>query len=147
MDPLPNVALRAIGPEYRSGAYVAVLVDTERLKPTELVHEDRVRKLMTKIRKHGIWRVPILVEATVHAIMDGHHRYTAACRLGLRRVPAVVLAYGDPRLTLASWNGETYRPEDVIEAARTGRTMPQKSTRHILEPGLASVRVTLDALA
>lgn len=147
MDPLPKAVLSAIGSEFRSGAYVAVLVDTERLKPTELVHEDRVRKLMTKIRKGGIWRVPILVEATVHAIMDGHHRYTAACRLGLKRVPAVVLTYGDPRLTLSSWNGESYRPEDVIEAARTGRTMPQKSTRHILEPGLSTVRVELDALA
>lgn len=147
MEPLPTVSSSAAGSEHRSGAYVAVLVDTERLRPTELVHEDRVRKLMTKIRKGGIWRVPILVEATVHAIMDGHHRYTAACRLGLRRVPAVVLAYGDPRLTLGSWNGETYRPEDVIEAARTGRTMPQKSTRHILDPGLGIVRVTLDRLA
>jgi hypothetical protein len=146
MDPLPHAALSANGSEFRSGAYVAVLVDTARLKPTELVHEDRVRKLMTKIRKHGIWRVPILVEATVHAIMDGHHRYTAACRLGLKRVPAVVLAYGDPRLTLTSWNGETYAPEDVIEAACSGRTMPQKSTRHILEPGLNAVRITLDTL-
>lgn len=147
---MTELAIFATGvraPAVSAGGYAVVLVDTDRLKPTELVHEERVRKLMTKIRKHGIWRVPILVEATVHAIMDGHHRYTAACRLGLKRVPAVVLAYGDPRLTLTSWNGETYVPDDVIEAARSGRTMPQKSTRHILEPGLSTVRYTLDALA
>jgi hypothetical protein len=146
MNQLAYIGLRSESSELWAGGYAALLVDTERLKPTELVHEDRVRALMAKIRKCGVWRVPILVEATVHAIMDGHHRWTAAHRLGLRRIPAVVLAYGDPRLTLTSWNGEAYTPDDVIEAARSGRTMPQKSTRHILTPGVGTVRVGLEHL-
>jgi len=146
MNQLANVALRPQGRDFQAGVYTAVLLDTDRLKPTELVHEDRVRALMTKIRKAGIWRAPILVEATIEAILDGHHRWTAARRLGLRWVPAIVLTYGDPRLTLSSWNGEIYRPEDVIAAARSGRTMPPKSTRHILEPGVGTVRVALEQL-
>lgn len=146
MNQLANVALLPQGRDFQAGVYTAVLLDTDRLKPTELVYEDRVRVLMTKIRRSGIWRVPILVEATAHAIMDGHHRWTAARRLGLRRVPAILLTYGDPRLTLTSWNGETYTPDDVIAAARFGRAMPQKSTRHILRPGVGTVRVALEQL-
>lgn len=141
-----NVALRTPDWDFRAGTYAAVLVDIERLKPTELVHEDRVWRLMRKIRDGGVWRVPILVEATAQAIMDGHHRWTAACRLGLKRVPAVVLAYGDPRLTLSSWNANSYTPEDVIRAAHSGEPMPQKSTRHILQPGVGVVRVPLSQL-
>ncbi|MEZ5925806.1 MAG: ParB N-terminal domain-containing protein [Hyphomicrobiaceae bacterium] len=131
---------------FRAGSYAAVLVDADRLRPTELVHDSRVDKLIGKILADGFWRVPILVEATVGAIMDGHHRWTVAQRLGLKRLPAVVLTYNDPRLTLTSWNGETYTPDDVIAAARSGRAMPQKSTRHILEPGVGTVSVALASL-
>ena len=146
MTEYANVALRAPAWDFWAGDYTAVLVDIERLKPTELVHEDRVWRLMRKIRDGGIWRVPILVEATAQAIMDGHHRWTAARRLGLKRVPAVVLTYGDPRLTLSSWNANSYSPDDVIRAAQTGVPMPQKSTRHILRPGVGIVRVPLSKL-
>lgn len=146
MTQLASVAFRPQTRELRAGAYAAVLVDTERLMPTEQVHEDRVGRLMRKIRNAGVWRVPILVEATANAIMDGHHRWTVARRLGLKCVPAVVLTYGDPRLTLSSWTSETYTPDDVIFAARSGRPMPQKSTRHILHPGIGTVRVALSEL-
>ena len=129
-----------------AGGYVAVLADTERLKPTEQVFDDRVWQLVCKIRRGGVWRVPILVEATTQAIMDGHHRWTAARQLGLKRVPAILLSYGDPRLTLSSWNGQTYTPEDVFRAALTGEPMQQKSTRHILDPGVGAVRVPLSRL-
>jgi ParB-like chromosome segregation protein Spo0J len=138
--------VRSHSGELQAGAYAVVLVDADRLKPTERVYEERVWRLMRKIRNAGVWRVPILVEATANAIMDGHHRWTAAQRLGLKRLPAVVLTYGDPRLTLTSWTGATYTPDDVILAARSGRPMPQKSTRHILEPGISTVRVALSAL-
>ena len=146
MTQLALVAKRPLTWELRAGDYSAVLLETDRLRPTERVHEERVWRLTRKIRDSGVWRVPILVEATTHAIMDGHHRWTAAQRLGLRRVPAVVLSYGDPRLTLSSWNGVCYTPEDVIVAARNGEPMPQKSTRHILQPSVGTVRVALSQL-
>lgn len=146
MTQFANLALHTPDWDFRAGAYAATLVDIERLKPTELVIDDRVSCLVRKIRNSGLWRVPILVEATAQAIMDGHHRWTAARRLGLKRVPAVVLTYGDPRLTLSSWNGNSYTPHDVIRAARTGVPMPQKSTRHILQPGVGVIRVPLSHL-
>jgi ParB-like chromosome segregation protein Spo0J len=127
-------------------AYTITLIDTARLRPTEQVEPARVAALVAELAADACQRLPILVEETSLAILDGHHRFRAAQALGLARIAAILIGYGDPRLTLASWTAREFVPEDVIAAARTGRLLPQKSTRHILAPAAADIAVPLDLL-
>lgn len=114
--------------------YDIAILDIARLRPTEEVDAARVEALMRELAAADTQQVPILVERETLAILDGHHRYCAAIRMGLARIAAIAIGYDDPRLTLASWSERRFSPDEVLDAARTGRLFPKKSTRHILTP-------------
>jgi hypothetical protein len=126
--------------------YDITLIEIARLKPTEMVDAAHVERLVRQIRSDGRLYQPVLVERGSLAILDGHHRWHAATRLGLARIPAILLAYGDPRLTLASWTSRVYCHDDVIRAAMTRQLMPPKSTRHLLDPPPPPMPVALESL-
>jgi L-serine kinase (ADP) len=126
--------------------YDITILDIARLKPTEEVDAARVDGLVGELAEAGAQQVPILVERDSLAILDGHHRYVAAKRLGLPRIAAIAIAYDDPRLTLASWSERPFTRADVLCAAETGRLFPKKSTRHILKPEPAPSPVPLSVL-
>lgn len=114
--------------------YTCEPVEIARLRPTEMVDAAHVRALVEDMRRDGVQRRPVLVERRSLAILDGHHRYHAAKALGLAYVNAVLIDYEDPRLTLASWTGRDFTPDEVRAAAASGELLPAKSTRHILTP-------------
>jgi L-serine kinase (ADP) len=114
--------------------YDITLIEIARLRPTEEVDAAHVARLATDLQRDGCLRQPILVERTSLAILDGHHRYHAAMRLGLSRIAAILISYGDPRLSLLSWSARQFTPEEVIRAAESGKPLPRKSTRHVLTP-------------
>ena len=106
-----------------------------------------IAALVDDIRSAGELRQPILVEAESFAILDGHHRYHAARALGLKRLPAIVISYADPRLSLGSWSERTWSREEVIAAAMLGRSCcRRKSTRHCLTPEPQTTPTALHAL-
>jgi len=53
----------------------------------------RVNWLLEKIKKEGIWSEPIKVEKSKMLVMDGHHRFEVAKKLGLRIIPAELFSY------------------------------------------------------
>ena len=114
-----------------------------KLRPTEKVDLGHVREIAEAIQRDGVFRRPVLVEWSSFAILDGHHRFQAAVALGLGFIPAVLIDYGDPRLTLASWTERQFRPEEVLQAAASGKLLPPKSTRHILTPPIEEMPVPL----
>ena len=99
--------------------YDITLIEIARLRPTEEVDAAHVARLATDLQRDGCLRQPILVERTSLAILDGHHRYHAAMRLGLSRIAAILISYGDPRLSLLSWSARQFTPEEVIRAAES----------------------------
>jgi len=127
--------------------YDITLIEIARLRPTEEVDAAQVARLATDLKRDGCLRQPILVERTSLAILDGHHRYHAAMRLGLSRIAAILISYGDPRLSLLSWSARQFTPEEVIRAAETGKPLPRKSTRHVLTPPARDGVYTLAGLS
>jgi ParB-like chromosome segregation protein Spo0J len=126
--------------------YTCQLVEIARLRPTEMVDAAHVRALAGEMRRDGIQRRPVLVERGSLAILDGHHRFRAAQMLGLSRVSAVLIGYDDPRLTLSSWTDRAFTREDVHAAAESGVLLPAKSTRHLLDPPLPEMPVSVKEL-
>ena len=114
------------------------------LRPHEKYDPDRARALAAEMEASGLWTAPLLIEREHRIILDGHHRWEAAKRLGLRTVPAVLIAYDDPRLSLTAWRlGERWLRRDVIARALSGHLCPIKTTRHTLLPALETIAVRL----
>jgi len=121
------------------------LVSPESLIPTEDVDPERVIELQAQILRQGIWTVPITIEKDALFVMDGHHRLTVARRLRLAFIPVVPLDYTVVRLE--SWRPDlTITPACIFAMARSGRTFPCKTTRHIVDQGLPSCSLSLEAL-
>lgn len=94
-------------------SFNVVLLDPQRLLPTEEFIEERVIQIEQDIIREGRWLKPILVERTSLIIMDGHHRREFARRHSLRRVPCLLLDYS--QVELSSWRDEfDLHPEEVI---------------------------------
>lgn len=123
------------------------LVETASLKPHELHDHIHAAALCMQIRAADLWTTPIIVDDVSRVILDGHHRFAVAKILGLHFIPAMLIDYADPRISVDSWrDGVTVTHEGVLHAGRTGRLLPQKTSRHRLGDGLPDCAVALSAL-
>lgn len=100
----------------------------------ERADERAVARLVREIETKKVFVDPIWVDRATGTILNGHHRYRAAKRLGARRIPAYLFEYlDDPSISLDRWApGPPIRKEEVLAAAREGRLFPVKTTRHRL---------------
>lgn len=127
--------------------YAVTLKDTGFFLPSEEVIDADVAALAERIAQMDRWTTPISVEARTGIIMDGNHRWLAAKRLGLGRVPCFLLDYADPRVSVFEW--ESGRPFDlasIFDIARTRQVFPYKTTRHLFAPPLPRCDVPLSQL-
>lgn len=92
----------------------------------------RVSEVIDLILERQAWTQPICVDSETLAVLDGHHRLTAAIQLGLARVP--VRMYDYATVQLGSWRPEIGPTrEEVLRRALEGRLYPPKTTRHTFE--------------
>jgi len=103
--------------------------DVDRLQPHEQVLPHHVDELTEQIRDARI-RAPILADQDHGVILDGHHRYAAARRLGIDRVPVLSVPYFSPIVTVTGYNDRTVSKDTVITAGLTGAVLAPKSTQH-----------------
>lgn len=138
-------------PEERAlGDYRISFVDVDSLRPHERIRPKRVAKTLAKIIRRGFFHKPVLVDRRSGTILDGHHKWTAARALGLRRLPAVLVDYlRDERIILTAWEPDRtprLRKADVVAHGRNGVPFPPKTSRHVLPAPLPRIRVPLGAL-
>ena len=69
------------------------LLNLREIRETEEHSAGDVCSLAESIVNLGFWTIPIAVENSTFAIMDGHHRFNAAKMMGLKRVPCVLMDY------------------------------------------------------
>ncbi|MGQ0537271.1 MAG: ParB N-terminal domain-containing protein, partial [Methanobacteriota archaeon] len=115
-----------MAPEFR-------LVPVRELHPHEEVEPGRADALAKVLARQGRVDQPIVVDRATLVILDGHHRYEAVRALGLRLVPAYLVDYQDPRITVRSWRANRMPPSraEVVAQALAGRRYPPKTTRHV----------------
>ena len=115
--------------------YRLELVNIEKIQVTEEHIPDRVEWLVDKIRTEALWRVPLLLEENSYAIMDGHHRFEVAKRLGLKRVPSVMLNYDSPSVHVTSWRDDFEINKNIVkDYIKNKKIFPHKTTKHIIFP-------------
>lgn len=123
------------------------LMNLDDLIETEEHYNDDCMFLAKKIKKENYWTVPIVIEVNTNAIMDGHHRFNAAKKLGLSRVPCVVKDYKKNDVKLFSWKKDikiTYW--DIYNIIKNKKKFPPKTTRHVFNPPIKETKIPLELL-
>ena len=123
------------------------LLDLSEICETEEHSSDDVCSLTESILNSGFWTIPIAVEYSTFAIMDGHHRFNAAKKMGLKKIPCVLMDYKKSGVTLQSWRPEIgVSVTDIFFMISKSRKYPLKTTRHIFNPSVDEVNIPLDLL-
>ena len=126
------------------------LVDLSLLRPHEETYNWRVEEMFTKIQSNGFFHKPLLVDSVTKTILDGHHRYEASLRLGLNRVPAILIDYeNDHRIEVGAWPPaplNSVTKELVIETSMQNRLMKPKSSKHTTKFEIPRLRIPLTEL-
>ena len=81
-----------------------ILVPVAWLKPHEEIKERNRDKLLEMTKRWGWLHQTAPCRQKDGTILDGHHRHSIACLLGLKRVPALCVDYlADEGIHLSVW--------------------------------------------
>jgi len=126
-----------------------VLVDIGSLKGHEEVIPNNLAKREKKLLSKGFYK-PIIVDRSSMVILDGHHKWTAAGRLGLSRVPVIMVDYLDDEGVLVDvWPNcgrDSITKNEVLDMGSSGDVFPPKTSRHTLPFEIPSISVPLGEL-
>jgi len=126
------------------------LVTLSWLKPHEEVKPKNVDVLHEMTLRWNAYTKPLLVDRETGTILDGHHRYHVAMRIGLSRIPAILVNYmSDDGIELDVWPASELRTltkQQIIEKALSGDVFPPKTSRHRFSDHMPPIAVPLDVL-
>ena len=126
------------------------LLPIDSLLPHEQVIEKKVVQLLEVTLKWGCYTKPVIVDGKSGVLLDGHHRHQVGLRLGLRRLPAVVVDYlDDDDITVSLWPAselESISKQDVLAMGLSDEVYPPKTSRHTFADHLPPISVTLEQL-
>lgn len=127
--------------------YTLDLVAVDSIVETEEHIPDRVEWLLDKINREKVWRIPIILERNTLAVMDGHHRLNVAKKMGLSRIPAILMDYYSDNIIVTSWRDDVYIDKEVvIEYISKKKKFPHKTTKHIIYPQPEEVEIPVSFL-
>jgi len=118
-------------------AYIGPL-SIESIRPHELFLDDHVREIVEDIRKSGVVRRPLIVDASTMTLLDGVHRLEALRRLGASLAPVIAVDYS--QVEVEGWAREYELSLDALSAIK--RLAPVS----VRERADGSVIVTLEGL-
>ena len=126
------------------------LVPLEWLKPHERIKERNRNKLLDMTKRWNGYTKPLIVDKRTGAILDGHHRFSIAALLELKRLPVICVDYlADENITVETWPGsgrDELTKDEVIEMSLSGELFPPKTSRHTIADHLPPIFVSLDEL-
>ncbi len=126
------------------------LLPIDSLLPHEQVIEEKVVQLLEVTLQWGCYTKPVIVDGNSGVLLDGHHRHQVGLRLGLRRLPAVVVDYlDDDDITVSAWPSsglESISKQDVLAMGLSDEVYPPKTSRHSLADHLPPISVSLEQL-
>jgi hypothetical protein len=125
----------------------SILKNLDQITETEEHDPTRAQRLANEIIEKGYWTIPIALEFSTSAIMDGHHRYNAAKLLKLKKVPCLLMDYRNSGISLRSWTHEwDANVEDIFNTIKKNKKFPYKTTRHIFSPAITEINFPVSLL-
>ncbi|MDR1553574.1 MAG: NTP transferase domain-containing protein [Prevotellaceae bacterium] len=121
------------------------LIETATMKGIEAYSDERVQELIDKIKTEKRWTVPVIIENKHHLVLDGQHRLEASKRMGIKKIPAIIVNYSDVQV----W---TLRKEEKVSIKRVfnrvlkGDIYPYKTVKHKFNFKIPQVEFSLVSL-
>jgi len=78
-------------------------IDIDLLKPHEALDPLELKLLIESINEKGVFYKPMLVDKKSFVILDGHHRWAGLKKMGIKKVPCILLDYFDDEIKLYTW--------------------------------------------
>lgn len=123
------------------------LVASTRLRVHERINEAHLQKLLKQIERDGFIDEPLIVDENTLIILDGHHRFTAAQRLGLKLLPVCFVDYRCNSIKVFAWRaGERVTKATVIRAGLQGKLLKPKTSRHLICDKPCGLKISLSLL-
>jgi len=120
-----------------------VLLRLEELKEHEQIEPIYLEKMKKQIQHDGILKKPIIVDKNTKIILDGHFRFNALKQLGYTRIPIFSVDYNSSNIMVTAWrDGEIVTKEDVIIAGLTGKKLPPKTSKHMLNSSNYKIHIS-----
>ena len=111
-----------------------IFINIDELKEHEEIRPEYLEALKNEILSDGILKMPIAVDKKTYIILDGHHRLHALRRIGCKKIPVILFDYLSPQIkVLPQREGEQVTKAMVIQTALSGRRMPPKTSKHMIE--------------
>lgn len=125
------------------------MLEIRKLHGHELLRPSLLESLFEEIKRDTYLKKPILVADEYFVVLDGHHRLEALRLLGCRLIPAYVVNYFSPVVSVTTWPGaivSEVTKEEVIRRGLTDDCFPPKTTRHTLNIQLEARPTDLEDL-
>ncbi len=104
----------------------------QHLLPHEEVSAEHLQELLEQLRRDRILRRAIIADTQSKVILDGHHRWHAAKRLGLKRIPVFFVDLWSEDIIVEPFRSDIpVSKKLVIERGTSGTLLPWKTTRHV----------------
>jgi len=114
------------------------------LYPIEGYIEELIPKIKNSVINNGYWMKAIKIESN-NRILDGHHRFEIAKRLGLKRIPIVIFDYN--QIKMWSLRDElVITKEDVYRNSIKGILYPNKTVKHEFPDVSCKCKIKLEEL-
>lgn len=122
------------------------MADISQLRGIEEYGDERVETLRREIMDSGVWTVPVIVAKGTGLVLDGQHRVEAAKRMGLTKIPAVLVSYAD----VAVWS---LRKEIRVDWKRVEKKVlrdksiyPYKTVKHKFPFEIPQLQIPVEEL-
>ncbi len=109
-----------------------IYINPHTLKAHEVFSKPRAFLLLLKILFENKFKTPILLDKDTRVILDGHHRWWVARKLGFNTVPCLVFDYkNDQAISVCSRREDiTIDKTSVLKMGLSDSVFPYKTTKH-----------------
>ncbi|MAH98712.1 MAG: hypothetical protein CMA12_05125 [Euryarchaeota archaeon] len=125
------------------------IVEIGLLRGHEEVIKTNLDTRISKLERKGFYK-PIIADKSSMVILDGHHKWTAAGILGLKRVPVILIEYiEDESVTVGVWPGcgrDNVSKKEVLSMGLSEELFPPKTSRHFFPFEIPQIQIPLDDL-
>jgi len=109
------------------------VIKTALLRSHERTEPKRLKNLEKEIIRDTILKKPILVDEKTYLVIDGHHRLAVLSKLGIKKIPVILVNYFNPKIKVKSWDNRKRLDKNIImKAGLSGKLLPPKTSKHML---------------
>jgi L-serine kinase (ADP) len=123
-------------------------IEINKIREHEAVDVDHLEKIKKIICRAGIFKEPIIIDKKTLVVLDGHHRLNSCRKLGLKKVPCLMVNYLiDKKIKVVSRRKNIFvNKKEVVMMGLSNKVFPHKTTKHLIPGRIKNLKIPLELL-